>query len=198
MKILKLTDIEKEFTDIVNAKINNGYHFHFYRGSQGEEFKVILTKDDKEFHMIYVMTNHCYQNGVSKDIIEIIEEVFRGNRSTFWLGKGEEVFRRTYYDINRYQEDEFYVETEEEYIEIRNIQKERRNVRWGLEDIAEYVPVKLTKNSVKVALKLVQKQKGFKSVSAKCIMDIKRNVASRQYEVTVNRGVETFYVYIYF
>ncbi len=196
MTIVKITDIEKKFTELVNERLVQGYHVYFYSGSQGEQFKICLTKDDKNIRMIYVIEKHEYVNNESIDTISIIEEEFNvSKRGTMWFGKGQLIQETKWFIYGRYHAD-VYVQHEDELKELESIQHERCDNRFAVKASKEYAKLERSPKNVKIALKLVQKQKGFKSATAKSIMEIKRNVNMKRYEITVNRGRGNDYVFI--
>lgn len=196
MAIIKLTDIEKKFTELVNQRLSEGYRFYFYSGSQGEEFKVTLTKDEKTVRMIYAIEKHEWDNGRSTNTFHIIEEEFKPkSSSTLWFGKGELITDIRWFIYNRYR-NEIYTETQEELEDLESIQHERFDIRFKMEEHTKYAKLECSQKNVKIALKLVQKQKGFKSATAKSIMEIKRNINMKRYEITVNRGNGNQYVFI--
>lgn len=197
MNIIKITDIEKKFTELVNERFAQGYHVYFYSGSQGEDFKICLTKDDKNIRMIYVIEKHEYVNNESIDTISIIEEAFFNVRkhNTMWFGKGTLIQETKWFIYGRYRAD-VYVQHEDELKELESIQYERYNNCFAIRQSKEYAKLERSPKNLLIALKLVRKQKGFKSANAKSIMEIKRNVNMKRYEITVNRGYGNQYIFI--
>lgn len=196
MNTIRITDVEEKFTELVNERLAEGYYFYFYAGSQGEEFKVTLTKDGRTVRMIYAIKKHEWDGHKSTNTFHIIEEEFKTKSpSTLWFGKGELITDLSWFIYNQYR-NEIYTETREELEKLEAIRSERFNNCFKMKERKEYAELERSQKNVKIALKLVQKQKCFKSATAKSIMSIKRNVLRKRYEITVNRGYGNQYVFI--
>lgn len=171
IKLFNQKSIEELYTKYVKNYLDVGYNFYFYSGSQGEEVKTCLTKDGgKTVYILYVDCEYRNFSEVKTIWIKKFEDVIPG-RSTLWLNKGEEVFKKEFYCINERQyENKIYVETEDDYKLISEVQDER----YSNKTFDKYVD--LPKSCYKTALKIIQKRKGYKSIQLKDIKLMKRRI----------------------
>lgn len=171
IRLFNQKSIEELYTKYVMSYLDIGYNFYFYSGSQGEEVKTCLTKDGgKTVYVLFVDSEYRNFSEVKTIWIKKFEDVIPG-RTTLWLNKGEEVFKKEFYCINeRSYKNAIYVESEDDYKLISKVQDERYSNKTS----NEYV--ELPKSCYKIALKIIQKRKGYKSIQLKDIKSMKRRV----------------------
>lgn len=184
IKVFGRNDISVIFTQKVNEMLAQGYMFYFDSGSQGEEGKVCLTNDGgKTVYVFYVHTGYETVDETSwsrADTILITAEKFtlKYAGETLWLGKGEKFFEVKWYCINhRSPGKDVYVEKVEEFKMIEKIQSERWHVRYEMKNHG----ITLNEKCYKIAVSILNKRSGYKSLKVRHITKIERNENGKYY-----------------
>lgn len=174
IKLFNGNDIAKIYTSKVKEFLDDGYNFYFYSGSQGEDCKTCLTKDGgRTVFIIFVDTEHEGFNNIKVIYIKKYEDVYAGK--TLWLSKGEIVSKKEFYCISdRNRDNNLFVENKDEFEIIQKIQHERCRARWDMEKINR--ETQLSEKCYKVALKIIRKRKGCKSIQIKDIKKITHRI----------------------
>ena len=184
IKVFGRNDISVIFTQKVNEMLAQGYMFYFDSGSQGEEGKVCLTNDGgKTVYVFYVHTGYETVDETSwsrADTILITAEKFtlKYAGETLWLGKGEKFFEVKWYCINhRRPGKDVYVEKVEEFKMIEKIQSERWHIRYEMKNHE----ITLNEKCYKIAVSILNKRSGYKSLKVRHITKIERNENGKYY-----------------
>lgn len=174
IKLFNGNDIAKIYTSKVKEFLDDGYNFYFYSGSQGEDCKTCLTKDNgKTVFIIFVDTEHQEFNNIKVIYVKKYEDVYAGE--TLWLNKGETISKKEFYCVSdRKRDNNLFVENKEEFEIIKKIQQERSRNRWDMEDINTVT--QLSEKCYKVALKTIRKRRGCKSIQVKDIKEITHRI----------------------
>ena len=171
IEIYTKDNIKELFTDRVKEYLNNGYHFYFYSGSQGEITKVCLEKVKGEVIIIFADNFYNYSNEESGICIFVKKYVDVKDSGTLWLNKGEVIEEIRFYDISRYDTKEKFVQSIEEIKVIRELQHKR------LEDSYVDSDITLPRSCVAPALKLLKKIHGYKSKKSSNIQKVYKGKA---------------------
>lgn len=176
IKVFGRNDISVVFTQKVNEMLNQGFVFWFESGTQGEEGKVCLTNDGgKTVYVFYVHKEYESLNGSwSRDrVIYITGEKFikKYPDETLWLGKGEKLYEVKWFCID--EEKDVYVETIEEFKEIKKISDVRRNLHWEMMN-KRNEGIEVNENAYKIAVSILNKRNGYKSLKVRHITKIMR------------------------
>ena len=190
IKVWDKNAISAVLTSEVNKMLSAGFVFYFYGGSQGEEAKVCLTNDGgKTVYVFWVHTENENVDGSSKWYKRADTMVITGKKYidvypnlTLWFIKGEQFFEKKWYEISDRRENNRYVETMREYIEIKKLQDERRDVRH-----VTLPSKKLPECANKPALKLVQKIRGYGTTKLKDICSVVKEPSFAGYFVTFTK-----------
>ena len=174
IKVFGRNDILVVFTQKVNEMLNQGFVFWFERGTQGEEGKVCLTNDGgKTVYIFYVHKEYeSLDDSWSRDrVIYITGEKFikKYPNETLWLGKGEKLYEVKWFCID--EEKDVYVETIEEFKEIKKISDVRRNLHWGMIN-KRNEGIEVNENAYKIAVSILNKRNGYKSLKVRHITKI--------------------------
>ena len=163
--ILKKGDIEKDYTVWVNQYLNNGFHFYFNSGHQGEISKTFVTKDDKTVFCIYIdrETEKDTWNDVFTIYIKRFDNVRDGD--ILWLNKGETLLVSKYYQISR-KYSPSYVNNKLDFDLINKIKKEKSKQR----ELPYYQDFSDAYKGI--AWKILKKKKGFKSIKKSEIEEV--------------------------
>lgn len=183
IKVFGRNDISVIFTQKVNEMFAQGYIFHFDSGSQGEEGKVCLTNDNGK--TIYVFYVHTESETVDEkswsraDTILITEEKFEPKYvgETLWLGKGEKLFEAKWFCINKRCRRDVYVESVEDFKMIEKIASER----WHLNYEMNHQTIILGEKYYKIAVSILNKRNGYKSVKTRHITKMERRENGKYY-----------------
>jgi len=163
-KYYNKNDIQVLFTSLVNKYLNNGYSFNLAesaRGHQGEELKTDLTNDNGKT-VIRILVIHC------SDVVEVQVRKYSDskNKTTLWNNEGEMLEEHSFFCVNwYYDENATFVMDKDFFEEIKELKRERAIRNYGK---AEFI----SENAFKPALKIIQRKKGYKSVSLKEISSI--------------------------
>ena len=186
IKVFGRNDISVIFTQKVNEMLGQGYMFYFDSGTQEEEGKVCLTNDGgKTVYVFYVHTENETIDETSwlrAYTILITAEKFtlKYVGETLWLGKGEKFFEAKWYCINhRRSGKDVYVEKVEEFKMIKKIQSERRHVRNEMRNNK----ITLSEKCYKIAVSILNKRSGYKSVKVRHITKVERRNDNGKYYV---------------
>lgn len=176
IKVFGRNDISVVFTQKVNEMLNQGFVFWFESGTQGEEGKVCLTNDGgKTVYVFYVHKEYESLNGSWSRgrVIYITGEKFikKYPDETLWLGKGEKLYEVKWFCID--EEKDVYVETIEEFKEIKKISDVRRNLHWEMIN-KRNEGIEVNENAYKIAVSILNKRNGYKSLKVRHITKIMR------------------------
>lgn len=174
IKVFGRNDISVVFTQKVNEMLNQGFVFWFERGTQGEEGKICLTNDGgKTVYIFYVHKEYeSLDDSWSRDIvIYITGEKFikKYPDETLWLGKGEKLYEVKWLCID--ERKDVYVETIEEFKEIKKISDVRRNLHWEMIN-KRNEGIEVNENAYKIAVSILNKRNGYKSLKVRHITKI--------------------------
>ena len=174
IKVFGRNDISVVFTQKVNEMLNQGFVFWFERGTQGEEGKVCLTNDGgKTVYVFYVHKEYESLNGSWSRgrVIYITGEKFikKYPDETLWLEKGEKLYEVKWFCID--EEKDVYVETIEEFKEIKKISDVRRNLHWEMIN-KRNEGIEVNENAYKIAVSILNKRNGYKSLKVRHITKI--------------------------
>lgn len=178
IKVFGRNDISVVFTQKVNEMLNQRFMFCFDSGTQGEEGKVCLTNDGgKTVYVFYVHKEYESLDGSWSRgrVIYITGEKFvkKYPDETLWLGKGEKFYEVKWFCID--ERKDVYVETIEEFKEIKKISDVRRNLHWEMIN-KRNEGIEVNKNAYKIAVSILNKRNGYKSLKVRHITKImKRN-----------------------
>ena len=180
-------EIEAIFTQKVMEFIQKGYTFNCntMSGSQGEIGKVDLSKGNEIIRVL--MGTGCSSEA---DTIYIIvgrspEKVCKNRYDTIWNNKLEIIEKTMFFKVS----ENFFVETEEEYRIINDIQIKRHRRR------AKRTYSVLKEDAKKIVLPFVKRQSGFKSCKLKDIDRVEKftKYNRTRYEVVVKGKVLTLH-----
>ena len=174
IKVFGRNDISVVFTQKVNEMLNQGFVFWFERGTQGEEGKICLTNDGgKTVYIFYVHKEYeSLDDSWSRDIvIYITGEKFikKYSNEILWLGKGEKLYEVKWLCID--ERKDVYVETIEEFKEIKKISDVRRNLHWEMIN-KRNEGIEVNENAYKIAVSILNKRNGYKSLKVRHITKI--------------------------
>lgn len=174
IKVFGRNDISVVFTQKVNEMLNQGFVFWFERGTQGEEGKICLTNDGgKTVYVFYVHKEYENLNGSWSRgrVIYITGEKFikKYPDETLWLGKGEKLYEVKWLCID--ERKDVYVETIEEFKEIKKISDVRRNLHWEMIN-KRNEGIEVNENAYKIAVSILNKRNGYKSLKVRHITKI--------------------------
>jgi hypothetical protein len=190
IKVWDKNAISAVLTSEVNKMLSAGFVFYFYGGSQGEEAKVCLTNDGgKTVYVFWVHTENENVDGSGKWYERADTMVITGKKyidvypnMTLWFNKGEQFFEKKWYEISDRRKNNRYVETMQEYFEIKKLQNERWDVRY-----ATLPSKKLPECANKPALKLVKKIRGYGTTKLKDICSVVKEPSFAGYFVTFTK-----------
>ena len=176
IKVFGRNDISVVFTQKVNEMLGEGFVFWFESGTQGEEGKVCLTNDGgKTVYIFYVHKEYeSLDDSWSRGrVIYITGEKFikKYPDETLWLGKGEKYYEVKWFCID--EEKDVYVETIEEFKEIKKISDVRRNLHWEMIN-KRNEGIEVNENAYKIAVSILNKRNGYKSLKVRHITKIMR------------------------
>ena len=176
IKVFGRNDISIVFTQKVNEMLNQRFVFCFDSGTQGEEGKVCLTNDGgKTVYVFYVHKEYESLNGSWSRgrVIYITGEKFikKYPDETLWLGKGEKFYEVKWFCID--ERKDVYVETIEEFKEIDEITSARRKLHWEMRN-KRNEGIEVNENVYKIAVSILNKRNGYKSVTVRHITKIMR------------------------
>lgn len=176
IKLFRKQDVEMVFTNKVNEFLAQGFYFNMTegaRGHQGEEMKVCLTNDGgKTAYLIFVDREYGRFSDNSPDAIVIYVKKYEdAERGTLWIKEGEEVWKKTFYAIERTRRygKEVYVESLDEFKLIQKIQEERFNKKHNLPYEKE-----LPESTRRIAVNILRKKKGYKATLLKDVTRVVR------------------------
>lgn len=180
-------EIEAIFTQKVMEYIQKGYTFNCntMSGSQGEIAKVDLRKG-VEIIRVLMGTDYRRENDTLHIIVGRNPEKYRNIRyNNIWNNRLEIIEETTFFKIT----ENFYVETEDEFRAIRDIQSNRRHRR------AKSAYAELNENAKSIVLPFVKRQHGFKSCKLKDIDRVEKFIKHNRtrYEVVVKGKVLTLH-----
>lgn len=176
IKVFGRNDISVVFTQKVNEMLNQRFVFCFDSGTQGEEGKVCLTNDGgKTVYVFYVHKEYESLDGSWSRgrVIYITGEKFvkKYPDETLWLGKGEKFYEVKWFCID--ERKDVYVETIEEFKEIKKISDVRRNLHWEMIN-KRNEGIEVNENAYKIAVSILNKRNGYKSLKVRHITKIMR------------------------
>lgn len=177
IKLFGVNDISVMYTTIIQDYLNLGFIFNYAessRGSQGEDMKADLTKDNgKTVYRVYVYKHY---EGWGDTCVYIVVEKFANcnKNSTLWQGKGEKVYEKKLWEIDKYSKDSTYVENKEDFEAIKEIQRARANNRYEIEQSEKSKVLPATAN--KIGLVLVRRIKGYKTTQLKQITKVEHRL----------------------
>ena len=160
-------EIEAIFTQKVNELIQKGYTFNCntMSGHQGEIAKVDLRKGGDIIRVLM-----CTEYSRTADMLSVIvgraSKVSNRRYETIWNGNLEIVEKLKFYKVS----ENFYVETEAEWQNIRNMRRER----FCRKDKPRFVT--LSEKAGEIVLPFVRRQYGFKTCKLKDIDRVEKHV----------------------
>jgi len=189
IKVFGRNDISIVFTQKVKEMLSQGFVFCFDGGTQGEEGKVCLTNDGgKIVYVFYVHKEYEMMNDSwSRDkVIYITGEKFIREypNKTLWLGKGEKFYDQKWFCID--ERKDVYVETIEEFKEIEKISSARSELRWKCNEMDRMVI--LGEKCHKIAVSILNKRKGYKSVKVRHIKRVEKRTNGKYYVIFEKSG----------
>ena len=172
MKINAVTfkSVCSAFTEKVQELLSQGYFFWTSsRGHQGEEMKVDLTKDGKTVIRVLLEKEgyNIWSYIFALRVIEFHNEYM--STMTFWNKEGKLLFKKVFYEVSS-ENSKFppaFTENKAEYDSVMELRKNR-----FLEKSVENYWLPDSCN--KLALKLLRKRKGFKSISLSKVSHVER------------------------
>jgi hypothetical protein len=193
---VKRTDINKEFTALVNTFIKEGYTFApTMSGHQGEEMKVDLDNGKETVRIRLERENwHDYDAKFYADGLELIVEIFdrigKGSFDTLWSGKGKEIFRNAYYAVSDRNVNSVYTTDKQFIIDRIAIRHTRYKLKERKNTVYNYLD---TDKAKKCVLSFVRRQPGCKTKTINDIVNISREFrdSGKFYSVRVNKGKRT-------
>ena len=190
INLFDMAGVSAFYTKTIADYLSNGYIFYVGagRGSQGEEAKVVLTNDSgKSALVIYVDKQSCWyeNNGTISIFVKKFENVRQD--STLWLQRGELISEKTFWKISRNSK-EVYCESESDFNLIHEVQEIRSQERYEI--IKSHRKEIKSETYKKLALKLLKKEKGYKSKTLKDISSMER--IENRLEIRVNKTNSQF------
>ena len=185
IKVFGRNDISVIFTQKVNEMLAKGYMFYFDSGTQGEEGKVCLTNDGgKTVYVFYVHTSYEAidekgWNRAGTILISAEKFTLKYPRETLWLGKGEKFFEAKWFCIDNRGRKDVYVESLEDFKMIDEIKRERINLHYGMIHDDKI----LAEKYYKIAVSILNKRSGYKSVKVRHITKVERRRDNSKYYV---------------
>ena len=184
------------FTKKVAEYMSNGYIItpDSFSGSDGTS-RVDLVKDN---HFIRIYMDEMFEHGGDILVLAVCEKQMTSreakriyDQDIVWTRELNVIEETTFRIFNRYHGNTWYV-TEEEYDEIRERTKDRREHRsydFG------YKTVKLPEEAKKVVLPFIQKQPKCKSVKVKDIAWVRKYISSDKvyYQVSCKDKIHTLH-----
>lgn len=175
--ILTYKDIMEQYTAKVKEYLLAGYIFQSteaFRGHRGEKSKVALTNDNNE-NVICIYVDDVSFFGTEKNhysdsyngVVIVVEKFNRKNSGFCWLGKGEMIFEKKFYSIDRWRNANIFVDDIDTYMKIKELKYERLR-RHSI--IPRQMELRLNYNLI---LSLARRVFGYKSIGKK---DIKKFV----------------------
>lgn len=171
-EIVKLSEINKEYSRILAERLAEGYvlNARTNSGTQGEYGRMDLTKDGgKTVRRLYLdrMTDYGYDDKderYSYDTIFIIEEEFdnTSNSSILWNGKGNKVLEKKYYKIDR-NRSSYEMNPYTSYTLSRDTIKAADKKHYNRADIRYTCSYRTIKPTQKI-VEIVNHFKGFKNI----------------------------------
>lgn len=183
IKLYGKREISQVFTNIVQSYLNDGFIIWMSgcSGSQGEEMKVDLSKDNgKTIYRVWMDKGNLYGSDIREkyntyriDTIEIFVKKYdiKYDNQTLWMKEGEKVESYTYYLID--ERKGVYVFDLDNFAELIGIQNIRRDIYYST--YYSKKERKLPNSSFKAAFKVARKEKGYKSILLKDITEVTRN-----------------------
>ena len=165
-KIVKMKDIEVEYTRIVRMYADN-YKINVTSmgGTQGEMAKVDFNGGDVAFRVVIDRdhTSYAKYNEVETIVIAVYRFNNRRNNSTLWYKDGTVIYERKFYRLDKYGRDDAWTED-------FNFVVEQLNKGWNRVCSADVTYRTITNpKTIKVIIKMIKKTKGYKSITVKDI-----------------------------
>ena len=187
--VFKKADIAKVYTAKVAELLADGYVFSFTnRGNQGEETKADFTNDNgKTVIRILVCEDSEILNETKwhERADTLVVEARRYDNAdqlpTIWNNKGEVIWQKVYYCLGNRYDCNAFTDSKEAVVAITKLREERFENRKAT--IYSLDGIRLPLTLAKPALKIIRKQRGYKTVK---VSDINR----------ICRKTEGYLVYI--
>jgi hypothetical protein len=166
-KIVKMKDIEAEYTRIVKLYADNyKINVSTMSGTQGEMAKIDFTGADGIVYRVTIDNDRTsYDRYCETDTVVIAIYRFNNRRrsSTLWYKDGQIIYERKFFRIDRYGRDDVW--TEDYNYAVNEINK-----GWSRVENKEPTYRTITNhNTINVIVKMIKKTKGYKSITAKNI-----------------------------
>ena len=188
MGIVKMADMQKRFTEVVNQYLARGLEFELeaMRGSQGEEGKVALADPDK--NCVYIIYLHGeMDNSLDLDFTDrmvLTVGMYPKHRPgwSYWLG-GEDmtvVYEEEWYRISRDMDGRpVYVADARDAQDVINLRRSRRKARGGW--TPEFHPMCFKPETI---INLVKAKTGRKRVNHENIVQVEKHRDRNYWKVT--------------
>ena len=193
---MKKQDIINKVTETVRDYLNKGYTFYpeAMRGSQGQDFSVVVVKDSVGLAISTWNTNITAINGYAS--LEVWYEVFdvkafEKSGDLFWFQSDKRDWKlgaptvEKFYNINgRYDSESDWYVTEKEAARANSIHTDRVMARWD-----HNKPVTFRSSKAKeLAAKIVSKKQGYKRVRAQHVnsISISKNRVSGRKQIVID------------
>lgn len=184
--IVKMKDIERRYTDIINDYIRKGYWVYTktMSGHQGEITKVDLTNGE---HIIRILIDRDSDrlDEVPWSRIEMIKiyvlEYFNFTTDTLWFSKGNVIDCQVFYQIyGSYSHncDSAFTDNKDTYMSIANKQWNRYKTSTVMENIS------LNNYDIDTIHRIVTNKRGYKRCKREDIKDVVRTYYG--YRITIN------------
>ena len=186
INIIDKNEIGMKFTELVNSYINKGLTFdmNHNHGTQGELASVVLT-DGIYCWKIYIISESKFLNDFWSrySTFEIKVKKYEKSERTLWLSEGEEIYTKIYYQLLN-SENKFIADLDEfnAYVKMHDDRRDmHRKVSCLRQDAMRIMPT----TTHKIAVKMLKKVRGYKSVSVNEIKSVQKDVVSNSVMYTV-------------
>lgn len=190
-KILYYTDIERDYTNILNEYLKVGYTVNTdtFSGHQGEICKIDLKKNDDEILRILL---HKTRNDHNYDslILEVrIYDISINKNMTLWNNQGKCIFQNIYYEYMNYNNhNKIYTLSESQFKKWIELHEKRVTNRSKNNNVKV---ISTDNKKYDIIIKYIRKTKGYKTVSKKDIKQIK-SYNNKTYDVIFNDNKKYF------
>lgn len=190
-KILYYTDIERDYTNILNEYLKVGYTVNTdtFSGHQGEICKIDLKKNDDEILRILL---HKTRNDHNYDslILEVrTYDISINKNMTLWNNQGKCIFQNIYYEYMNYNNhNKIYTLSESQFKKWIELHKKRVANRSKNNNVKV---ISTDNKKYDIIIKYIRKTKGYKTVSKKDIKQIK-SYNNKTYDVIFNDNKKYF------
>lgn len=181
MEIIKMNDINRNFTERVAFLVTLGYVVNpkTMSGTQGERCRIDLTKDNgKTVRRLYLETG--YDHGDKKtyrsmDTVVFMEEEFENVQGfgTLWNGKGKIVDKTLFYKVG--QNSIYNLDSSLAFTKSKDLAYELYDKHWKRSRERDSSSVNKELKPTEKVLEIVRKRKGYKTVKLSDIIGVSAN-----------------------